>query len=84
VAIGSFFVRGHDKTAEAALLAVKYEGSVAKLLHEHGYGATQSVTDDAVDNFGWERCKLPKCAYSGTPASLLKHLKKGHNGSPPG
>src|SRR2546423_13126919 len=36
--IGSFFARGHDKIAEAALTAAEFGGSVPQLLHRHGYG----------------------------------------------
>lgn len=35
--IGSFFVPGHDKRAESALIQLKY-GNVAGFLHHHGYG----------------------------------------------
>lgn len=48
--IGAFFARGHDKVAEAALLAVDYGGSVAQLLHANGYGPGHSVTAKAVDD----------------------------------
>ena len=34
---GSFFVSGHDKRAEAAVVKVEY-GSVPDLLDKHGYG----------------------------------------------
>ncbi len=37
VGVGSFFAPGHDKVAEAALLAVEYGSAVAQLLHAHGY-----------------------------------------------
>jgi hypothetical protein len=75
VGIGSFFVRGHDKVAEAALLAVDYGSSVAQLLHKHGYGAERSVTQAAVDAEAWEKC--PQCDYVGAAASVRNHLK-GH------
>ncbi|MET7852904.1 hypothetical protein ABZT48_32750 [Streptomyces avermitilis] len=38
VGIGSFFARGHDKIAEAALLVTEYGSFVPQLLHKHGYG----------------------------------------------
>jgi hypothetical protein len=34
---GKFFARGHDKTAESAVIEVKY-GSVVQFLDDHGYG----------------------------------------------
>lgn len=34
---GAFFVSGHDKRAEAAIVKVEY-GSVPDLLDRHGYG----------------------------------------------
>ena len=47
--IGSFFLAGHDKTAESAVIAVEY-GGVPQFLHRHGYGpggrsARQAVAD---------------------------------------
>lgn len=36
-AIGSFFLSGHDKIAEAAVICSEY-GSVAAFLVRHGYG----------------------------------------------
>ena len=35
--IGSFFLPGHDKTAESAVILVKY-GGVPEFLQEHGFG----------------------------------------------
>lgn len=35
--IGSFFLPGHDKTAESAVISVEY-GGVPGFLVEHGYG----------------------------------------------
>ncbi|MFI1525553.1 hypothetical protein [Streptomyces griseus] len=75
-AIGSFFSRGHDKTAEAALLAVRYGSSVAQLLHHHGYGPTESVLDAAVTEGGWVICQ--HCTYAGAPASVRNHTRKYH------
>ena len=36
-AIGSFFLPGHDKTAESAVISVEY-GGVSGFLVQHGYG----------------------------------------------
>ena len=36
-AIGSFFLQGHDKTAESAVISVEYGGVPGFLVH-HGYG----------------------------------------------
>ncbi len=36
-AIGSFFLPGHDKVAEAAVISVVY-GGVPRFLVQHGYG----------------------------------------------
>lgn len=74
--IGSFFARGHDKTAEAALLAVRYESSVARLLDHHGFGPGKSVLEAAVDEGGWEECQL--CHYAGAPLSIRNHMRKIH------
>jgi len=72
--IGSFFARGHDKVAEAALLAVEYGGSVPQLLHKHGYGPGHSVTDRAVADNVWTLC--PTCGYKGAPSSVRNHQNK--------
>ncbi|MBB2925537.1 hypothetical protein [Cellulomonas cellasea] len=77
--MGAFFERGHDKVAEGALLAAEYDGSVARLLADHGYGRTKSVTDAAVTRGGWERCAVEDCDYAGTPSSIAVHRRKvGH------
>ncbi|MEY9966586.1 hypothetical protein ABIA33_004651 [Streptacidiphilus sp. MAP12-16] len=73
--IGSFFARGHDKVAEAALLAVEYSSSVPQLLHKHGYGPARSVSAEAVRSGGWQECPLG-CGYKGAPLSVKNHLKK--------
>jgi hypothetical protein len=79
VGLGAFFARGHDKVAEAALLATRYDGSVAQLLHGHGYGAGHSVTADAVRRGAWENCGDAACRYTGTPSSVRNHRAKvGH------
>ena len=36
-AIGSFFLPGHDKAVEAAVISVEY-GGVPRFLVQHGYG----------------------------------------------
>ncbi|MFD7645654.1 hypothetical protein ACFV4P_33980 [Kitasatospora sp. NPDC059795] len=78
-AIGAFFARGHDKIAEAALLAVRFDGSVPRLLHEHGFGPARSVTDEAVRQGMWHACPTDGCDYKGAPAGLRLHLKKPHH-----
>ena len=79
VGLGSFFAQGHDKIAEAALMAVSYGGQVAQLLHGHGFGAGHSVTAAAVDAGAWERCPHVDCDYVGAPASIRVHQKRaGH------
>lgn len=76
VAVGAFFARGHDKVAEAALLAARYRGSVAQLLRRHGYDADHSVTADAVQSGVWERCSVFGCNYAGAPLSVRNHRTK--------
>lgn len=77
--IGSFFARGHDKVAEAALLAVEYGGSVPQLLHANGYGPGHSITAKAVETGAWGTCPRSDCDYVGAPASIRNHQKKtGH------
>ncbi|MET8746316.1 hypothetical protein ACFU98_29365 [Streptomyces sp. NPDC057575] len=79
VSLGSFFARGHDKVAEAALIAVEYGGSVAQMLHAKGFGPSHSVTHKALDDAGWQKCK--PCGYIGAPASMRNHQKRsGHAG----
>lgn len=76
---GSFFARGHDKVAEAALLAVEYDGSVAQLLHASGYNPGRSVSREAVRVGAWEGCPKKGCDYVGAPASIRTHRKRyGH------
>lgn len=77
VGLGSFFARGHDKVAEAALLAVEYGSSVPQLLHKHGYGPGHSVTAAAVESGAWEKC--PGCEYVGAPASIRNHRNKAQH-----
>ncbi|WP_234440619.1 hypothetical protein [Streptomyces rimosus] len=76
VGLGSFFARGHDKTAEAALLAVEYGSSVAQLLHKHGYGPGHSLSAKAVEVGAWGEC--PHCEYVGAPASIRNHTNRHH------
>ncbi|MCG3041044.1 hypothetical protein ACLIYM_06940 [Streptomyces fenghuangensis] len=73
VGTGSFFAPGHDKTAEAALLAARYGGSVARLLHHHGFDSGRSVLDAAVREGHWDRCT---CGYTGAPASIDNHRRR--------
>ncbi|MET7809625.1 hypothetical protein ABZT26_02050 [Streptomyces sp. NPDC005395] len=77
---GSFFAPGHDKVAEAALLAVEYGSSVAQLLHGHGYGPGHSVSARAVSEGAWRKCG--SCDYVGAPASIANHTKKAHPAGP--
>ncbi|MEE4419491.1 hypothetical protein [Streptomyces bugieae] len=74
IGLGSFFARGHDKVAEAALVAVKYGGSIPQMLHANGFGPSHSVTAKAVEEAGWQKC--PRCDYVGAPASVRNHEKK--------
>ena len=76
VGTGSFFAPGHDKVAEAALLAVEYGSSVAQLLHGHRYGPGHSVSARAVSEGVWRKC--PSCDYVGAPASIANHSRKAH------
>ncbi len=73
---GAFFVQGHDKRAEAALVAIDYHGSVAELLHRHGYGPGRPIIRDAVSQGVWSGC--PYCGYAGTAASVRSHLQQEH------
>lgn len=76
VGLGAFFYRGHDKVAEAALLASKYGSSVVQLLHAHGFGPGHSVTAEAVSQGAWGRCAAPGCGYTGNAVSVRNHGKK--------
>jgi hypothetical protein len=75
-AIGSFFSQGHDKVAEAALIALEYHGQVAQLLHAHGYGPGRPVVREATDQGVWRSC--PYCWYGGARTSVRSHLQKQH------
>jgi len=81
IGLGSFFAQGHDKIAEAALMAVQYDSSVAQLLHAHGFGAGHSVTQAAVDAGAWEPCPVSGCDYRGAPPSIANHRRKAHSGA---
>lgn len=80
VGLGKFFAPGHDKVAEAALIAIKYGSSVPEFLHTHGYGPHHSVSGAAVDAGVWEECR--ECSsepgYRGTAESIANHRRKYH------
>lgn len=77
IGIGRFFAQGHDKTAEAAFLAVHHQGTVAQMLADHGYGPEKSITQAAVDAGVWENCPRG-CGYVGAPASITNHVNRHH------
>ncbi|MFE5209326.1 hypothetical protein [Streptomyces sp. NPDC056600] len=81
VGLGKFFAPGHDKVAEAALIAVKYEGSVPHFLHAHGYGPHHSVSAAAVKEGAWTECTecTSKPRYRGTKESVANHRRKYHS-----
>jgi hypothetical protein len=74
--IGAYFSQGHDKIAEAALMAAEYMGSVPQLLHTHGYGPGRPVIREAVSQGRWEKC--PYCWYSGTELAVRNHMDHYH------
>src|SRR5215831_17593329 len=74
---GAFWVQGHDKIAEAALLALDHGDSVAQRLHERDFGPQRSVTDEAVKRGGWTRCD--RCGYPGRPESVRLHKARYPN-----
>lgn len=74
--LGSFWAQGHDKIAEAALVAAEYGSSVAQLLHKYGYGPGRPVIDEAVHRGNWEACGHPGCWYKGTKESVRGHKRK--------
>lgn len=82
VGLGKFFAQGHDKTAESALIALKYEGSVPHFLHAHGYGPQHSVTGDAVESEKTDWVECDECpnepGYRGARASVANHKRKYH------
>jgi hypothetical protein len=74
--VGAFFLPGHDKRAEAAVLAARYGNQVVRLLAAHGFGPDRSVVDAAVADGGWTAC--PGCGtYKGAPASIAAHQRRG-------
>jgi hypothetical protein len=79
VGLGSFFSVGHDKIAEAALLASRYDNSVARLIAHHGFGPDKSVRRAAVESGYWEECPGVDCGYTGAPASIRNHRKKAQH-----
>jgi hypothetical protein len=83
VGLGKFFAAGHDKAAEAALIALKYEGSVPHFLHAHGYGPHHSVSAAAVKEGVWVECDecSTKPGYRGTQESVQNHKRKYHRRS---
>ena len=76
--LGSFFAQGHDKIAEAALMASEYGSQVAQLLHKHGYGPDRPVVDEVVRSGRWEACTATGCWYKGAPESVRVHRRKYH------
>lgn len=77
--LGSFFLSGHDKRAQAALLALS-RGSVAALLWARGFDSTpgHTVTDAAVAAGVWVRCVATHCDYAGTPTAVRDHELREH------
>jgi len=49
---GSFFLAGHDKLAEAAVILIHY-GGVPEFLAHHGYGPEGKSAREALDD--WRR-----------------------------
>lgn len=80
IGYGRFFAAGHDKTAEGAFLALHHGGSVAQMLHAHGYGPEEgkSVTKKAVDEGFWRNCPHIDCRYRGAQESVNAHVNKYH------
>jgi hypothetical protein len=79
IGYGRHFAAGHDKTAEAAFLAIHHQASVAQMLHAHGYGPddTKSVTKAAVEKGLWEECPFG-CGYRGARESINNHITRRH------
>lgn len=77
ISLGKFFAHGHDKAAEAAYMAVHYEGSVARLLADAGFGpgGDETIQEAALDRGGWKLCPLG-CGYAGAPTSITNHVRK--------
>lgn len=85
IGYGRYFAAGHDKTAEAAFLAIHHQASVAQMLHAHGYRPVtdredeRSVTWKAVKENLWEECPLG-CGYRGARESINNHVNRYHKG----
>lgn len=83
IGYGRYFAAGHDKTAEAAFLAIHHEGTVAQMLHTHGYRPVadrddpKSVTKVAVDKEFWQECPRG-CGYRGATESINNHVNRYH------
>lgn len=83
VGYGRYFAAGHDKTAEAAFLAIHHNASVAQMLHVHGYRPVHdredenSVTWKAVQEKIWQECPRG-CGYRGAPESINNHVNRHH------
>jgi hypothetical protein len=83
VGYGRYFAAGHDKTAEAAFLAIHHQGSVAQMLHAHNYGPEEnsSVTKAAVTAGFWKKCPSVDCIYRGSQESVNVHVDRHHRSS---
>ncbi|MFG2950833.1 hypothetical protein [Streptomyces adustus] len=71
---GAYFRQGHDKIAEAAVLATRYGNNVVRLLAHHGFSSEISAVNEAEARGIWVVC--PECEYRGAPASVINHQKK--------
>lgn len=71
---GAYFRQGHDKIAEAAVLATRYGNSVVRLLAHHGFNSEISAVAEAEDRGIWKMC--PECEYRGAPEGVTNHRKK--------
>lgn len=80
---GRWFAAGHDKTAEAAFLVLHHGGTVAQMLHDHGYRAVAdanaegSVTKAAINAGHWTACPRG-CGYRGAQESINNHVDRYH------
>ena len=64
--IGSFFLPGHDKTAESAVISLEY-GGVPEFLVQHGYGPGGKARGGPMA--GRRRCGAMMTARRGTRGS---------------
>ncbi|MFJ3929041.1 MULTISPECIES: hypothetical protein [unclassified Streptomyces] len=73
----AFFAQGHDRLAEAALMAVRYDDSIARLLAEHDFGpqGRTTIRQAALDSGYWEQCPDAGCPYVGTPEDVGEHRR---------